>query len=268
MSRTENYGNGIFVVKNAVKISEQQIKDILEAVDVSFEGNYEFVRDDEGKILYGINKSHHRVDVSKLYNVPIRVNAALSSDFLEFMENEIYKNVFQYLEIYPDVLPLLWWKVTGHVAAYNEGANLGAHSDNDSNYMPGYIPVDQTSIHHVLSNIVMLNEEYEGGEFYFDYLDLTLKLEKGDILYFPSNYVATHQVKEVTSGTRLSYVSWFGQGSPAPDRCLSVREKTAETLHGRYWINSLREDFKNYLMDKFDRNFALPNVFMRTNDHE
>jgi hypothetical protein len=237
-------------------------------VDESFESNYEFFKDDEGKILYGVNKSHHKVDSSKLNDVPIRINAALSTEFLQIMEKQIYKNIFPYLEIYPDVLPLLWWKVTGHVAAYKQGASLGLHSDNDSNYMPGHLPLDQTSIHHVLSSIVILNDEYEGGDFYFNYLDLNLKLEKGDILYFPSNYIATHQVKEVTSGVRLSYVSWFGQGSPAPDRGLNVREKTEQPLHGRYWINELREDFKDYLMQKFDRNFALPDVFMRTNDHE
>jgi predicted 2-oxoglutarate/Fe(II)-dependent dioxygenase YbiX len=48
-------------------------------------------------------------------------------------------------------------------------------------------------------------EEYEGGEFEFMH-GATMKLDRGDILVFPS--AAVHRVRPVTSGERRSLVTW------------------------------------------------------------
>tara|TARA_B100000085_G_C18559037_1_gene518802 strand:- start:614 stop:1174 length:561 start_codon:yes stop_codon:yes gene_type:complete len=66
-----------------------------------------------------------------------------------------------------------------------------------------------------LSMTLVLNDEYEGGEFQFKRVSYendegveikTLKLEKGDILIFPS--IMTHRVLPVTSGVRKVFVAW------------------------------------------------------------
>ena len=35
-----------------------------------------------------------------------------------------------------------------------------------------------------------------------------IKLKRGDILMFPSNFMYPHEVKEVTKGIRYSFVGW------------------------------------------------------------
>jgi predicted 2-oxoglutarate/Fe(II)-dependent dioxygenase YbiX len=55
----------------------------------------------------------------------------------------------------------------------------------------------------------ILNDDFEGGEFAFFDKELVYKLEKGDALMFPSNFMYPHEVMPVTNGTRYSIVTWF-----------------------------------------------------------
>jgi predicted 2-oxoglutarate/Fe(II)-dependent dioxygenase YbiX len=55
----------------------------------------------------------------------------------------------------------------------------------------------------------ILNDDFEGGEFAFFDRELTYKLEKGDALMFPSNFMYPHEVMPVTKGTRYSIITWF-----------------------------------------------------------
>jgi predicted 2-oxoglutarate/Fe(II)-dependent dioxygenase YbiX len=56
---------------------------------------------------------------------------------------------------------------------------------------------------------LILNDDFEGGEFAFFNRELKYKLEKGDALMFPSNFMYPHEVMPVTNGTRYSIVTWF-----------------------------------------------------------
>jgi predicted 2-oxoglutarate/Fe(II)-dependent dioxygenase YbiX len=55
----------------------------------------------------------------------------------------------------------------------------------------------------------ILNDNFEGGEFAFFNRELKYKLEKGDALMFPSNFMYPHEVMPVTKGTRYSIITWF-----------------------------------------------------------
>ena len=55
----------------------------------------------------------------------------------------------------------------------------------------------------------MLNEDFEGGEFAFFDRELKYKLEKGDAILFPSNFMYPHEIMPVTKGTRYSIITWF-----------------------------------------------------------
>jgi predicted 2-oxoglutarate/Fe(II)-dependent dioxygenase YbiX len=55
----------------------------------------------------------------------------------------------------------------------------------------------------------ILNDDFEGGEFAFFGKELIYKLEKGDALMFPSNFMYPHEVMPVTKGTRYSIITWF-----------------------------------------------------------
>lgn len=265
MTELKDYGYGVCVRKKSVHVENEEVTHIESLVEQSFEESYRFHRNDLGEIVYGVNQSHHKVFAKDIFSVPVRINKNLSTSFLRKMEKSTYADLLFYIEKYPDVLTSIWWKVTGHVAAYKTGSSLGPHSDNDVNYSPKNIPIDQTSVHHTVSSVTVINDEFEGGEIVFPYLDLEIKLEKGDVIFFPSNYIATHRIKEVTDGMRLSYVSWFGHGSPAPDRMLNIRDEPDLPQQGRYWLHELKNDFKNMLVSE---NKMLPEILKREKDHE
>jgi predicted 2-oxoglutarate/Fe(II)-dependent dioxygenase YbiX len=64
-----------------------------------------------------------------------------------------------------------------------------------------------------LSIIMNLNDDYEGGDLIFtDQKEKEikrLKLDKGSIVFFPSNFMYPHSIEPITKGTRYSIVSWL-----------------------------------------------------------
>ena len=58
----------------------------------------------------------------------------------------------------------------------------------------------------ILSLVGLINDDFEGGEFYIN--NEEVKFNKGDIMIFPSNFMYSHGVKPITKGERYSYVSW------------------------------------------------------------
>jgi Rps23 Pro-64 3,4-dihydroxylase Tpa1-like proline 4-hydroxylase len=64
-----------------------------------------------------------------------------------------------------------------------------------------------------LSIIINLNDDYEGGDLIFtDQKEKEikrLKLGKGSIVFFPSNFMYPHGIQPITKGTRYSIVSWL-----------------------------------------------------------
>ena len=64
-----------------------------------------------------------------------------------------------------------------------------------------------------LSVIINLNERYEGGDLIFtDQKKIEvkrIKLGKGSIVFFPSNFMYPHSIAPITKGVRYSIVSWL-----------------------------------------------------------
>tara|TARA_Y100001972_G_scaffold18464_1_gene20932 strand:- start:1585 stop:2130 length:546 start_codon:yes stop_codon:yes gene_type:complete len=84
---------------------------------------------------------------------------------------------------------------------YSPGGKYEIHTDHYTN-----------SPRH-LSIIINLNNDYEGGDLIFtDQKEKEvkrLKLGKGSIVFFPSNFLYPHSIKPITKGTRYSIVSWL-----------------------------------------------------------
>jgi hypothetical protein len=80
---------------------------------------------------------------------------------------------------------------------YKPGQHFQIHSD------------DGFSYNCTVSSVMYLNDEYEGGELWFPYLDLTLKPSYGDIVLFPSTFIYAHASKKVVSGTKYAAVTMF-----------------------------------------------------------
>jgi len=84
---------------------------------------------------------------------------------------------------------------------YKMGTKMRSHHDHIQSLFDGKlkgIPI--------ISIVGLLNDNYEGGTFMCR--EKEIKLIRGDILLFPSNFMYPHEVKEITKGIRYSFVSW------------------------------------------------------------
>lgn len=83
-----------------------------------------------------------------------------------------------------------------HVLKYEKSGFLPKHSDHGKSS-------------RVLSVLLYLNDDYSGGEISWPDIGITLKPEAGSIVYFPANYVFTHEVAPITDGVRYALPNWF-----------------------------------------------------------
>ncbi len=75
---------------------------------------------------------------------------------------------------------------------YDEGSFMGSHVDfNEDNYYLAY------------TIVVYLNDDYEGGELYFNDLDIKIKPQAGSIIMYPSSSPYSHQSLKVLKGRKM-----------------------------------------------------------------
>jgi len=80
---------------------------------------------------------------------------------------------------------------------YGVGEHFDVHSDHGFSYTC------------TVSTVAYLNDDYEGGELWFNHLDQTIKPEVGDIVVFPSTFIYSHASLPVKSGVKYSAVTMF-----------------------------------------------------------
>jgi len=61
----------------------------------------------------------------------------------------------------------------------------------------------------LVSCSLALNDNYKGGEIAFFNKERKYKLNKGDVLMFPSTFMYPHEILPVTEGVRYSIITWF-----------------------------------------------------------
>ena len=103
------------------------------------------------------------------------------------------------------------------ITRYKKGGFYQFHKDGPSDHLSAYDEPDNEFTHgyvRKLSMTVLLNENYEGGEFQFaNYSQEKCEIEtpefnkKGSIIVFASD--VEHRVAPVTKGIRYSLVTWF-----------------------------------------------------------
>jgi|TARA_Y100000034_G_scaffold135956_1_gene209985 predicted 2-oxoglutarate/Fe(II)-dependent dioxygenase YbiX len=84
---------------------------------------------------------------------------------------------------------------------YEKGTVMRKHYDHIRSLFDG-----QRKGIPVLTLLGVLNDDYDGGQFLVNDEDFNLK--QGDMILFPSCFMYPHEVKEVTKGTRYSFISW------------------------------------------------------------
>lgn len=80
---------------------------------------------------------------------------------------------------------------------YGVGQHFNVHADHGFSYTCS------------VSTVGYLNDDFEGGELWFPYIDQKYSPRKGDIVICPSNFIYSHASLPVKSGVKYSAVTMF-----------------------------------------------------------
>ena len=267
----KNLGGGVVVFENAIDVPQKEIISLMDELsEKSLSEQYEYKYDKDGNLLHAVNKSGFIYEIESIAKNPIRVQE-LKHEFFHKCEETIYSCLLEYIEIFPAVLQCLWWKSEGHALKYPTGSKLGFHCDNDVNYRYGQLPPFEHATRNVISALVYINNNcddsdcdefsFTGGEMVIPYFDITIKPKSGTALFMPANYLGAHEIMEITSGSRYSYLSWFAQGSPQQEKGVSPQYPNSSDdrlVGGQWWMPTLIADYSKHLMDKYGDEGRIP----------
>jgi len=174
----------IVELKNIV--STEFIDKIIPLIDKKAKKNME--------IRSGVNKNVRNVKGYHLnFNTPTNIF------YWNFIKKEIERLYIYYKAKFPRMMSSKINQID--LLKYSVGGKYEVHTDHF------------TTLTRHLSVIINLNDDYKGGDLIFtDQKEKEikrLKLGKGSIVFFPSNFMYPHSIQPITKGTRYSIVAWL-----------------------------------------------------------
>lgn len=272
----EDLGGGVVVFRNVLQFDETEVFPYIdEKAEVSHQNRWEYIVGEDGE-QYGINEDGFRYRPEDIPSTPVRLLRPVDKDtpeavrdFFHNMEDTIYKSLIRYVDMFPLIVGCLWWKNRGHILRYADQGILGAHCDNDTNYKVTegvrYMPRGQMAARQTCGCLVYLNDSVEteeeldgtnftGGSLRFFHLGIEYKPKRGDIIYFPTNYTASHEVDRMTAGIRYTYLAFFGQGSPHREANIDIVEpEESFDWCPAMWMNNIYDDYERYCKSEYSR---------------
>jgi len=196
----EEIAPGIVVYSNVIPDSEKLYTDIEEgALSAKISWAAAGVKENSDAKVNTKTRDTSTIGVSYLGNVK---NVSLVDNVKELFFinlNNIFFESFDPIE--KDYLSSYGifseWHDTYGILKYGEGQHFQVHTDSGFSYFC------------TLSSVGFFNDDYEGGELWFPYLNLKFKAQKGDVIFFPSTYIYAHGSMEVTKGTKYSAVTMY-----------------------------------------------------------
>ena len=144
-------------------------------------------------------RSGVRKDIRNVKGYSLDLTTPTNLFYWNFVKQEINRLYFHYKYKFPLMMSNKINQID--LLKYSPGGKYEVHTDHYT-----------TSPRH-LTIIMNLNSDYEGGDLVFtDQKEKEIKrckLEKGSMLFFPSNFLFPHTVKPITKGTRYNIVAWL-----------------------------------------------------------
>ncbi len=147
--------------------------------------------------------SGHDPNARKCQFIPISEQAIIeeeNEDERREIDNQLFEIVKDIIEEYQSRHPEFDLEIqedSGYeLLKYEEGDFYIQHSDSFKQQP------------RALTVIMSMNDAYEGGEVALFNRELVYKLDAGDVLVFPSNFMYPHEIMPVKSGTRYSIITW------------------------------------------------------------
>mgnify|MGYP003968137707 CR=1 FL=1 len=137
-------------------------------------------------------------------NFPFEVFAVTTATSAPNFPSELIKSIGKYsLQIGPQIDNRPSNLVSGikslRINRYKEGVGMKKHDDHSHD-----------NEHPILTSIVMLNDDYEGGIFHFPNQKISVKLKKGQLIAFPPYWTHLHGVEAVINNTyRYTINTWL-----------------------------------------------------------
>lgn len=114
-----------------------------------------------------------------------------------------------------------------YLRKYPTGSYLKMHADSEGFYTEGpdplrnYNPSNPVSeVLNECSSILYLNDNYSGGELYFEGLDVLIKPKANQLVFFPSGCEFRHEVRPILAGDRYTLASFY-----TTDKLLGLHKK-------------------------------------------
>ena len=174
----------IMEIKNVV--SQEFIDKIIPLINHKAKDNL--------KVIDGLDK-----DMRNVKGYHLNFNTPTNMFYWNFIKKEIEKIYIFYKAKFPKMNSSKINQID--LLKYKPGGKYEIHNDHF------------TTVARHLSIIINLNENYEGGDLIFtDQKEKEikkLKLGKGSIVFFPSNFMYPHGIQPITKGTRYSIVAWL-----------------------------------------------------------
>jgi predicted 2-oxoglutarate/Fe(II)-dependent dioxygenase YbiX len=158
---------------------------------------------DADKANEGKEKHPSKVDL-KSRNVKAADIETIIPQIKELYDNIVHNviNPFYGFKIKDSEMPQL--------LVYNPGGHYQAHYDAVAKWKcPDGNIIWKKSIDRDVSTVLFLNDDFEGGNFVFPDLRVTIRPEPGLLVAFPSSQFFAHKVEPVISGTRYTMVNWM-----------------------------------------------------------
>lgn len=123
---------------------------------------------------------------------------AINTEHRQKLDEKVHLKIGEVLKKYPDIL-------------IQSDSGYSLRKMNTGDYYKQHVDQSAEGIgtSWKLTASIVLNDDFEGGDFCFFDRELCYTLKKGDCLTFPANFMYPHEVKEITSGTRFALVTWF-----------------------------------------------------------
>lgn len=98
------------------------------------------------------------------------------------------------------------WFEMPHMLHYAPGGKYALHSDAehfDMSVRSFYRFIDRD-----FSMLIYLNDDFEGGELNFPWLNFQYRPTAGDLVFFPSSHIFSHESRPIITGNKYALVTW------------------------------------------------------------
>jgi hypothetical protein len=191
MFEKEVIGPGIVAYKNALP-KDWNLIDRLEASLTKEESPFKW---QGSKVGYFESNLDHRNCQDFKYTKETLGDSNEHSQDLLLIHDQVHGSLRACLDDYGrDYQVRVEWIGAFNMVKYGPGEKFNAHSDDGEPYRC------------TISAVGYINDDYVGGELYFNHFDLTYTPRAGDFVIFPSSYIYSHASIPVTEGVKYATV--------------------------------------------------------------